>query len=383
MNEQSYDDQGQDPGWSNGGEKVATGHLQKSFKCEQCGAKMEFVPGSATQKCPYCDHINHIPQSEEDVVELDFYVYLDKAAGAEEMVERLTVKCQQCGAESSFEENITSKQCPFCGTDIVATAKSSKLIKPKSLLPFHIDRKRAHKLFREWLGNLWFAPSALKKMALEDTGLSGMYVPYWTYDSYTTTFYRGMRGDYYYETKHYRDSEGNMKTRQVRKIRWTPVSGTVWRPFDDVLVIGSHSLPTKYAEKLEPWDLQNLTPYQDEYLSGFRAESYQVALKEGFETAKDKMEKVIKRDIRHDIGGDEQRILSKKTRYDNITFKHILLPIWISAYTFKEKIFRFLVNGRTGEVQGERPWDWLKIALAGAGVAGLIALVAWAGGLIG
>jgi len=371
------------PGPGSTGEETAPAQLEKFFKCQQCGAKMEFVPGSATQKCPYCDHVNLIPQSEEDVEELDFHAYLNKAAGAEEMQERLTVKCQQCGAESSFEENITSKACPFCGTDIVATAKSSKGIKPKSLLPFHINRKRAHTLFKEWIGNLWFAPSALKKMALQDKGLNGMYVPYWTYDSYTTTFYRGMRGDYYYETQHYRDSEGNMKTRRVRKIRWTRVSGTVWRNFDDVLIIASRSLPTKYAEKLEPWDLQNLTPYQDEFLSGFRAESYQIDLGGGFERAKGKMEQVIKKDIRRDIGGDEQRITSKRTRYDNITFKHILLPIWISAYNFKDKIFRFLVNGRTGEVQGERPWDWLKIALTGAGVTALIALIAWAAGAFG
>jgi hypothetical protein len=65
-----------------------------------------------------------------------------------------------------------------------------------------------------------------------------------------------------------------------------------------------------------------------------------------------------------------------KTQYDDITFKHILLPVWISAFRFRDRVFRFLVNGRTGEVQAERPWSWAKIALTIlAAAAALTALV--------
>ncbi|MBV9774716.1 MAG: hypothetical protein JO040_12240, partial [Gemmatimonadetes bacterium] len=73
-----------------------------------------------------------------------------------------------------------------------------------------------------------------------------------------------------------------------------------------------------------------------------------------------------------DIGGDEQRIHSTDTRYDDVTFKHILLPVWISAYRYREKVYRRLVNARTGEVQGERPWSWIKIALLVLFVAALV-----------
>lgn len=346
--------------------------MEQSFKCDQCGAKMTYVPGSVTQQCPYCTHENFIPQGEEDIVELDYHTYLREALNEEDMVDRLTIICQGCGAESTFEEDVTSKHCPFCGLDIVATAKSTKLIKPKSLLPFNFDRDEAHQKFREWIKKLWFAPSALKKMAQSDAGLTGMYVPYWTYDSDTTTFYRGKRGDYYYETERYatqKDGKTVWEEREVRKTRWRNVKGTVWRNFNDVLVVGSNSLPREYADKLEPWDLRNLVPYQDEYLSGFRAESYHIDIKGGFFLAKKKMGVTIDGDIKRDIGGDEQRITSKKTRHANITFKHILLPIWLNAYRYKNKSFRYLVNGRTGEVQGERPWDWLKIAITVAAAA--------------
>ena len=48
----------------------------------------------------------------------------------------------------------------------------------------------------------------------------------------------------------------------------------------------------------------------------------------------------------------------------------MLLPVWASAYRYRGKRYQFIVNGQTGEVQGERPWSWLRIGLAVA--AGLI-----------
>ena len=109
---------------------------------------------------------------------------------------------------------------------------------------------------------------------------------------------------------------------------------------------------------------------------GFRAESYHVDLAEGFDHSRQIMDIHIRTLVRSDIGGDEQRISSIRTQHDNVTFKHILLPVWISAYRYKDKIYRFLINGRTGEVQGERPWSWAKIVLLVAGVLCAAAAVA-------
>ena len=154
------------------------------------------------------------------------------------------------------------------------------------------------------------------------------------------------------------------RVRVVTKTRWTPAAGVVSRFFDDVLVLASASLPRAVTERLEPWDLANLTPYQEAYLSGFRAEMYQVELDQGFERAREIMALTIRRDIERDIGGDHQRIHAADTRYDDISFKHILLPVWMSAFRFRDKVYRFVVNGRTGEVQGERPYSPWKIAFA-------------------
>jgi len=381
MTEQPPDAQTDSPTPSDTGAGPEASSSMGIFKCGQCGAKLKFQPGTNHQKCPYCGHENPIPQSEEDIRELDFRSHLGGLAEQEGTVERLTVGCRNCGAEVTTEPNITSQECPFCGMPVVATAHSTRQIKPRALLPFKIDRKQAWSRFREWIDGLWFAPGDLKKKAEQQGRLVGIYVPYWTYDSDTTTFYRGQRGEHYWVTEHYtvhRNGKAEHRTRRVRKTRWWPVSGTVWHSFDDVLVLASRSLPRSIAEKLEPWDLPGLVPYQDAYMGGFRAESYQVDLTEGFELAGQIMDGEIRRLVRRDIGGDEQRITSLATQHDHVTFKHILLPIWISAYRYGDKVYRFLINGRTGEVQGQRPWSFWKIALLVIGVIGLAAV----GGLL-
>ncbi len=354
------------------------GAIQKQFPCKQCGAQLDFAPGTLTLKCPYCGSETPIPQCEDHIEELDYQEYLQKLAEEHETHEEHRVKCEKCGAETTVPPEVSAGFCPFCGANLVMTSQTTRLIKPKSLLPFKVTQKDGFEDFRRWINGLWFTPGDLKKYAESEGKLAGIYVPYWTYDSDTTSFYRGQRGDDYWVTETYTAYENGRavtKTRQARRTRWSPVSGTVWNRFDDILVMASNSLPRKYADLLEPWDLANLVPYSDEFLSGFRAESYQVDLPAGFEIARGIMDEGIQKSIHRDIGGDHQRIDAVKTKYDKITFKQILLPVWLSAYRYREKIYRILINARTGELQGERPYSTWKIAIATAVVLLIIAIL--------
>jgi hypothetical protein len=197
--------------------------------------------------------------------------------------------------------------------------------------------------------------------------IAGVYLPFWTFDAETATRYEGQRGDAYYETERYteRDSQGRMvqRERQVRKIRWGYASGVVRNSFDDILIPASRSVLPKRLDALEPWDLPSLRPYEPAFLAGFKAQRYQVELPDGFRAAKERMAGPIEDSVRDDIGGDEQQIHALETDYSDIHFKHLLLPVWIGAYRFHDKVYQVVVNARTGEVQGERPWSAAKIFL--------------------
>lgn len=352
---------------------------EQKFPCSNCGADLKYEPGQNALKCPYCGTENTIESDES--VEIKENDYLSKIRELEENLDKgetldmVSVRCDNCGAMVSLGENKTAGECVFCGSHLSGQGESVKEIAPESLLPFKVDRKEAAGHFKTWLKKRWFAPNKLKEFARMD-GLKGIYSPYWTYDTETTTDYRGQRGDYYYTTETYTeevDGKTVTKTRQVRHIRWSPASGTVSNSFDDILICGSGNMLPKYTEALEPWDLENLVPFNQQYLSGFQVESYSVGLEPGFEKAKTRMAPQIDRTIRRHIGGDEQRIVMKNSTYEDITYKHILLPVWISAYKFKGKVYNFMVNARTGEVQGNRPWSAVKITLAILGLGALIA----------
>ena len=335
-----------------------------TFPCTGCGGDLVYSPGVAKMECPYCGAEVDCPAPTGEVLEHDFESQLASLESSAATTTVAEATCEACGAENQLGANQTSGDCAFCGTPFVQQPQATNVLRPQAVLPFAVTRDEGINRFREWINGRWFAPNKLKEFARDIQKLKGLYLPHWTYDSNTTTDYMGQRGEHYYVTEHYTDSEGRSQTRQVRRTHWHPAAGRVWVSFDDLLVPASNTLPRKYLDELEPWDLPALTPYEDAYLSGFQSESYTVDLRTGFDIAKGEMEPDIDQDIRYDIGGDEQRIHQKTTYYSDITFKYILLPVWISAYRFKDKNFQFLVNARTGEVQGERPWSWIKITLA-------------------
>ncbi|MEQ8819225.1 MAG: hypothetical protein RLY93_03205 [Sumerlaeia bacterium] len=349
---------------------------QRQFPCPSCGAKFEFDPGAATLRCPYCEHVEEIPQSAEQVREMDFHRYFAAAEVTQEVIagSACEVDCVACGASVDLPANVSADECPFCGTHLSNPAHQPKsVMKPQAILPFAIEKRQALESLRNWIKGRWFAPNDFKKLAREGK-MEGMYVPYWTYDSYTISYYSGERGDAYWVTV--KDSQGN--NRRERRVRWSHKRGRVDHFFDDVLVCASQGLPPKYIDKLEPWDLPNLVDAREDYLAGFRAERYQVDAKEGFAHARVKMDSSIRGLVRRDIGGDEQRIHSIRTQHEAVTFKHVLLPIWLTAYRYRNEPYRVLINARTGEVQGERPWSWIKITLAvlaALAVAGIVAAV--------
>jgi hypothetical protein len=355
----------------------------RSFPCVACGANLEFTPGTARLGCRYCGSENEVPRlPDASVEELDFARTLRRLAEPEQ-VEALAVTCEGCGATTTLGVNVTADRCAFCDAPLVDQRRTLRQLRPQALLPFALEKKDARARFLEWLSGRWFAPGDLARRASAD-GLDGVYIPFWTYDCETSTAYAGQRGDWYFETETYsavEDGRTVTRTRQVRRTRWRARSGRVAVSFDDLLVLASESLPRAITERLEPWDLGALVPYDDAYLAGFRAECYRIGLEEGFERARALMAPAIDSAIRGDIGGDEQRILDAQTRYAEVTFKHVLLPVWLSAYRYRDRVYRFVINARTGEVQGERPYSIPKILLFSVlVVAALLAAVYLGGG---
>ncbi len=353
------------------------------YPCEACGADLRFAPGAAALVCDHCGHTQLISAAGHErlraLQELDYDAAAAGSLPEAAMEESRLARCQSCGAEIVLDPAVHAGECPFCASPMVLDTGAARHIKPQGVLPFRLTEAEARRALNDWLGRLWFAPSALRQYARAGRAMTGLYTPFWTFDAKSTSRYSGRRGTHYHETRTVHvtvNGRREARRERVRKTRWTPVSGSTRRDFDDLVVLASAALPRGHVDALQPWDLGALEPYRPDYLAGFRAEGYTVGPVEGHAIARQRMESVIREDVRRAIGGDVQEILSIHTHWRDETFKHILLPLWLAAYRFRGRPYRIVVNGQTGKVRGERPWSWVKIA-----VAALLAAAAIGGGL--
>lgn len=346
-----------------------------SYPCAGCGARVEYAPGTDVLRCPYCGYEQKLADTGRVVRE---HAYAELATSRRTPVASLAAHvfvCAKCGAQT--ESNAISERCQFCGAPLVADSTAVEQIAPEAVLPFELDRAGARTALRRWASSRWFAPNSLKNVT-DAESTKGTYLPHWTYDSRTVSDYTGQRGEHYWVTETYSvtvNGQSQTQTRQVQRTRWYPASGAVERDFDDVLVAGTRQVTEQQLDKLAPWPLDQVLPYQPDYLAGYHTLRYDVEPEAALETAKAKMAPVIESDCRSDIGGDEQRVSSVDTRYLDLTFKLLLLPVWIAAYLHGGKTYQVLINARTGEVCGQRPYSVVKIVAAALAAAVVITTI--------
>jgi DNA-directed RNA polymerase subunit RPC12/RpoP len=361
-----------------------------TLPCAQCGAELSFHPGQARLKCEYCGHTQVIEFSADAaVIEYDLNDaitrYLGQVRHMEQSGQR-QVKCEDCGADIIVAAGSTTARCDYCGGKrIIEEELPPEVLRPEALLPFKFDSANAVERFRKWLsggdgfwGRLWVRlvrPSALQQRASVDD-LHGIYVPFWTYDSNAHSNWTAQAGYYYYVTEHYTDSQGKRQSRQVRKIRWRWTSGSRRDHFDDWLVCASRQYYRgdlqSLMKQIEPFPTKALVPYDDKFLAGFRAEVYSLDLKAGWNIARDGMQAECYARCGRDVPGDTHRFLEVRTSYFGQSFKHVLLPVFVMGYRFKDKQYNVLINGSTGEVQGGAPLSWIKLLIIGIVLAALI-----------
>lgn len=345
-----------------------------------CGAELLYAPGTTQLHCDYCGHTQEIPPSENEFEELELKPYLESMGTNSHSMELSMIQCKNCGANQHIEENYKSLHCVYCGSPLILQdQQKEEWILPGAVVPFQITQEKAHEIFKKWVDGLWWAPNKLKKASLSAENTKGLYCPFWTFDAQLHANYTGQRGDYYYVSVPY-TTRVNGKTvtrmRQERRTRWTPAMGSISGFVDDTLVEASHQRAGVVPSKVARWNLKQLVPFNSSYLAGFITEKYTIPLREGHLEAKEEARDIAEHWVRRDIGGDTQRITSMDMRLSEETFKHILLPVYISTYFYKGKAFHFFVNGQTGAISGDRPYSFWKIFLLVLAILLVIAVIA-------
>ena len=344
-------------------------------KCPECGATMDFSPETGGLYCPYCEHREEVPKNSEEgpdtAEELDF-LQAEKRGNCNWGTEKKTVICKSCGAESVYDALEVSNECPYCGSNQVMEANDVQTLAPGGVCPFKITEKQAAVNFTSWIKGKLFCPSVAKKSAKPDS-FKGVYLPYWTFDCNTFSNYTAKYG----KDRHVTDKDGNTRT----ETDWYPTAGSYQESFDDELVLASSRHDKSMMERIEPFNTADNKTYRPEYVAGFVSERYSIGLDSGWESAKqsihDKLESNISSKIRNECRADHVSNLRFTTVHSKVTYKYLLLPIWLSSFRFKEKVYQFLVNGQTGKVGGKTPISALRVAIAIALGIAVVALLFW------
>jgi DNA-directed RNA polymerase subunit RPC12/RpoP len=331
------------------------------YHCPACGAEAHWSPARGALVCPYCGTASKATLetrgSDTVIVEHDLVAALrgipDSARGWQ--AAKTSVRCQSCQAISVFDAGRVGQRCDFCGSAALVPHEQVKdAFRPESLLPLRVPEPQARDRIRSWFGRLWFAPGRFAARALTDT-LKGVYVPYWTFDARADADWTAEAGHYYYV---------EVSGKRERRVRWTPASGSLSHVFDDELVFASRGVAPGLLRSVEPFPSDTLVPYDPGYLAGWIVERYQIDLVEAAEQSRRRMDARLRELCARQVPGDTQRNLQVRSSYSAQTFKHVLAPLWLATYTYRGRTRQVLVNGVTGKVAGDRPWSWVKIALA-------------------
>ena len=332
-------------------------------KCTDCGGTMDFDPKTGGLLCPYCGHTEAITKAvdakadePESAEELRFED-AEKVANCNWGLATKTVICKSCGAESVYDVNQISSTCPYCGSNQVMEASDSQSMAPGGVVPFKIDEKEAANRFTIWIKRRFFAPKAAKETA-RAKNFKGIYLPYWTFDADTKSSYSGEYG----------------KDRKVKKgdkeeiiTDWYHTNGRYEQFIDDELVCGTNQHETGMLRGVEPFNTTDNKVYKPEYVAGFAAEKYSIGLKDAWEMAKNSIKReltdAVENKIRSEHHADHVRNVSLSTKFSNITYKYLLLPIWVANYKYNDKVYQFMVNGQTGKVSGKSPVSAIKVAI--------------------
>lgn len=355
----------------------------RTYPCAQCGGQLEFDIRAQLLVCPHCGNRQEIVEDAgRAVVEQDLRRAVGAlrqasvvAGGVQQFAGEKEIVCQSCGGHTTFTGTLTATRCPYCATPIQRddVHDAPERLAVDGVLPFQVDHSTAKKAIEDWIDSRWFAPSEFKKY--KETGsFTSVYMAYFTYDAEADTIYDGRRGDEYTVTV----GSGDDRRTETR-VRWRNVSGGVHTSFDDIAVCANTGLDRTHVAALEPWPTEGAKPFSAEYVAGHLCRTYDHDVDQAFGEARQRIDEEVRTTVKADIGGDRQDIRRMDTSFGAMTFKHLLLPIWLLTVIFQGQPFQVMINGVTGEVQGQRPWSKVKIGLAVAAgvILALILLVLW------
>ena len=348
----------------------------RGFMCPSCGWEMAFGAQSAKARCRHCGAEEAVC-AEGERQDIDFAALEADAASQDWGFPVKVLRCTGCGARLVAAAEAEPLSCPLCASSQLAETDGLPGLRPDSAIPFKLDINDAGARFTRWVRSRRLAPFPMKK-EYEAGALTGVYIPYWSFDAKTKTAYTGQAGDYYRETEQDTRTENGKteaKPNSVRKLRWRFVSGAYEKAFSGIIYSDSKELDEDTVRRLEPFKLNELEKFTPRHLGGFLAQRYGQGPGAAWARAKAYMASAIRGDVQAIVkrGSDALGALHICPEYTGVRHRLMLLPVWMGSYRYRNKTYRCFINGQTGEITGGSPRSALKILIMIAAALAVLA----------
>jgi LSD1 subclass zinc finger protein len=263
--------------------------------------------------------------------------------------------CSGCGASMSYDASAKALRCPFCGSVDMVSKPDAQLLAPKWVIPFRLTREEAEQRMRKWLRRGLFRPGGLSESA-RVAKMTEVYVPYWVFQAKTHTYW----------------TADTNQTPPGARAQWYPLTGEHEGSYSGLLIGASGAISPRETAAICPFDLSEGVPPDKVDLDNVIFEQFSLPRKYARPLAQQGLEAAEAEACAACVPG-RSRNVHVNVLVSEMSSEPVLLPVWIMAYTFRDKVYRFLVNGQTGRATGEAPVSLAKIAGA---VLAAIAIVA-------
>ena len=327
----------------------------KELECPCCGGTLHFDSHTQDIVCPFCD-------SHFSLDDLKAYTGMK------------IYSCESCGGEIIVDETSASTRCPYCDNNILVSKQLSGDLKPNLVIPFKNDKDNVLSSLKSFFKKKPLLPGSFSKDNVV-TEVKPLYVPFWLFDANVAGRVR-FKGE---KTRRWSDSNYDYKeTKFYSLVRDGGIA------FDHVPVDGSKKMEDQLMESIEPYDFSEAVEFNAGYLAGYAADRYDVSKDETFNRATTRFREGTIQAFRSDIHGyDNVEYNDSSIQLSDTNAQYALYPVWILNTKWKEKPYRFAVNGQTGKVAGDLPVSKAKVmmfwsiffaifALIGLGIGAII-----------
>ena len=350
--------------------------MADTIKCPNCGSNLTLNADTQKLECPNCGSffdpagLSDVTVNElEDKDAVKVAPEQEQPVNAEPVQEENSIPeqtefiCNSCGAKLVTDSHTSATFCAFCGSPALVGKRLTEEFKPQYMIPFKYSRQSAEEAFIKWAGKGKWTPFGFvsKKNVAKMTGL---YVPFWLFNINATIDAKGT-GD---KVSYVGDNQitETFEFQRNSKLSWTHVPLDGETRIDDMLM-----------EAIEPFEFDELIPYDYRYLPGFYADRYdqtpQDLSKRATKRALDGIDKALKGSLKSNY--TRYKIQENNSRIDSMEANYSLLPVWFLSYKYRNKFYYFTMNGQTGEVAGTIPVSPVKKMMFFFIVLGILAVI--------